>query len=78
MGDKSPGKNKCAECVCVCAGVCTPHTHMCQNTDADAKNGMWKLTGAVRPEAAFPASGQNVFFTLGLMAGTSLLKSSGR
>lgn len=47
-------------CVCTCARVCT-HTHVCQNTDADVRNGMWKLTGALRPEAAFPASRQNVF-----------------
>lgn len=76
-GDKSLGKtNVQGVCVegCACARVCT-HTHMCQNM-----RGMecGSSQGPVRPEAAFPASRQNVFFTQGLMAGTSLLKSSGR
>ena len=58
---------------CVCTHACT-----CQNTDV--RNGMWKLTeGLAGPsEAASSAFRQNVFFTLRLKAGTSLLKSSGQ
>lgn len=64
-------------CVSAHARACS-HASTCQNTDV--RNGMWKLTeGLARPsEAASSAFRQNVFFTLRLKAGTSLLQSSGQ